>query len=98
MKVVAISFSEQSEEFLNSLRSLEFLDKLYIASSSQNNNVVNQSINRVNVKEFIQQNWRKIDLFLFTLNLKVFSSHVTGLIHIYLKYKKIFKITTVLTK
>ena len=65
MKVVAISFSEQSEEFLNSLRSLECLDKLYIASSSQNNSAVNQLIKKINVKEFIQKNWRKIDLFLF---------------------------------
>ena len=48
MKVVAISFSEQSEEFLNSLRSLEFLDELYIASSSQNNLVIDQSIRKIN--------------------------------------------------
>ncbi len=65
MKVAAISFSEQSEEFLNSLRSLDFLDEFYIASSSQNNNVVNKSVLKINVKEFIQKNWRKIDLFLF---------------------------------
>jgi len=65
LKVVAISFSEQSEEFLNSLRSLEFLDEFYIASSSKKNNIVNQSIEKINVKEFIQKNWRKIDLFLF---------------------------------
>ena len=65
MKVVAISFSEQSEEFLNSLNSLDFLDEFYIASSSKNNNIFNQSTNKINVKEFIQKNWRKIDLFLF---------------------------------
>ena len=65
MKVAAISFSEQSEEFLNSLRSLDFLDEFYIASSPQNNNVVNKSVLKINVKEFIQKNWRKIDLFLF---------------------------------
>jgi len=65
LKVVAISFSEQSEQFLNSLRCLEFVDELYIAGSTQNNNIVNQSISKINAKEFIQQNWRKIDLFLF---------------------------------
>lgn len=65
MKIVAISFSEQSEEFLNSIRSLEFLDELYIASSSQNNKFVNESIHKVNAKEFVHKNWRKIDLFLF---------------------------------
>jgi len=65
LKVVAISFSEQSEEFLNSIRSLDFLDEFYIANTSQNNNIVNQTINKINIKEFIQQNWRKIDLFLF---------------------------------
>jgi len=65
LKVVAISFSEQSEEFLNSLRSLDFLDELYIASSSQSNNIVNKSIHKTNVKEFIQKNWREFDLFLF---------------------------------
>ena len=65
MKVVAISFSDQSEGFLNSLRSLEFLDGLYIASSSQNKNDGNKYINKINAKEFIQANWKKIDLFLF---------------------------------
>ena len=60
MKVVAISFSEQSEEFLNSIRSLDFLDEFYIANTSQNNNIVNQTINKINIKEFIQQNWREM--------------------------------------
>ena len=77
MKVVAISFSEQSEEFLNSLRSLEFLDEIYIANSSQNsnssknNNFNAQYVHKVDVKEFIQQNWRKIDLFIFVGSISV---------------------------
>ena len=71
MKVVAISFSEQSEEFLNSLRSLEFLDEIYIASSSQNNNLNGQYVHKVDAKEFIQQNWRKIDLFIFVGSISV---------------------------
>ena len=56
----------QSEEFINSLRSLEFLDEFYIASSSKNKNVNNdQNLKKINAKEFIQKNWAKIDLFLF---------------------------------
>ncbi len=65
MKAVAISFSEQSEEFVNSLRSLEFLDEFYIASSSNNKNANDQNFNKINTKEFIQQNWGKVDLLLF---------------------------------
>ncbi len=71
MKVVAISFSEQSEEFLNSLRSLEFLDEIYIASSSQNNNLNGKYFHKVDAKEFIQQNWRKIDLFIFVGSISI---------------------------
>ena len=65
MKAVAISFSGQSEEFINSLRSLQFLDEFYIASSSNNKNANDQNFNKINAKEFIQKNWAKIDLFLF---------------------------------
>ena len=65
MKAVAISFSGQSEEFVNSLRSLEFLDEFYIASSSKNKNANDQNFNKINAKEFIQKHWAKIDLFLF---------------------------------
>ena len=65
MKVVAISFSEQSEEFVNSLRNLEFLDEFYIASASKNKNANDQNFNKINAKEFIQKHWAKIDLFLF---------------------------------
>ena len=64
MKVIAISFSEQSDEFINSLKSLEFLDEFYIASSSNNKNATDQNFNKINAKEFIQRNWAKIDLFL----------------------------------
>ena len=74
MKVIAISFSGQSEEFINSLRSLEFLDEFYIASSSKNKNANDQNFNKINVKEFIQQNWRKIDLFLFWEELAIYNS------------------------
>ena len=65
MKVVAISFSGQSEEFINSLRGLEFLDEFYIASCLENNHVNGQYLKKINAKEFVQKHWGKIDIFLF---------------------------------
>ena len=65
MKAVTISFSGQSEEFVNSLRSLECLDEFYIASCSENNNVNGQYLKKINTKEFIQKHWGEIDIFLF---------------------------------
>ncbi len=65
MKVVAISFSVQSEEFINSLRGLEFLDEFYISSCLENKHVNGQYLKKINAKEFIQKHWGKIDIFLF---------------------------------
>ncbi len=65
MKVIAISYSGQSEEFINSLRSLEFIDEIYFASCSEDNNVNDKYLKKINVKEFIEKRWGEIDLFLF---------------------------------
>ena len=65
MKIVAISFSGQSEEFINSLRGLEFLEEFYIASCSENNHINGQNLKKINTKEFIQKHWGEIDIFLF---------------------------------
>jgi len=63
LKVVAISFSGISEEFLNSIKKLNFIDQVYIASSSGIIN--NDSKHKINAKTYIKQNWRNIDLFIF---------------------------------
>ena len=65
MKVVAISFSGQSNEFLNSLKNLKFIDNVYVTSSSKKINFLDDSIKKINVKDFIEDNWRKINLFIF---------------------------------
>ncbi len=65
MKVVAISFSGQSGEFINSLKGLEFIDEFYIASCSENININAQYCKKINAKEFIQKNWGEFDIFLF---------------------------------
>ena len=62
MKVVVIGFSAPSIKFLNLLKKLKFIDNVYIASSSKD---IDTSIIKINPKEFIQQNWREIDLFIF---------------------------------
>jgi len=55
----------QSEEFINSLRSLEFLDEFYVASCLETNDVNDQYLKKINAKELIQKEWGKVDLFLF---------------------------------
>ncbi len=62
MKVVVIGFSAPSIKFLNLLKKLKFIDNVYIASSSKD---IDTSIIKINPKEFIQQYWREIDLFIF---------------------------------
>tara|TARA_Y100001978_G_C23687299_1_gene432682 strand:+ start:37 stop:1845 length:1809 start_codon:yes stop_codon:yes gene_type:complete len=62
LKVVVIGFSAPSIKFLNLLKKLKFIDNVYIASSSKD---IDTSIIKINPKEFIQQYWREIDLFIF---------------------------------
>ena len=65
MKVVAISFSSSSNESLNSLKQLKFINKVYLACSPKNITSTDESINKVNAKKFIQDNWKEIDIFIF---------------------------------
>ena len=65
MKVVAISFSAKSIKFLEALKKLNFVDQVYIASSSKNTFFDDNSIIKINAKNFIQENWSEIDVFIF---------------------------------
>jgi len=65
LKVVAIGFSESSKEILNSLKKLKFIDKVYLASNSKYITNIDTSIERINAKKFIQENWSEIKLFIF---------------------------------
>ncbi len=65
MKVVAISFSSSSKEFLNSLKQLKFINKVYLACSPKNITSTDEYTNKIHAKRFLQDNWKDIDIFIF---------------------------------
>ncbi len=65
MKIAVISFSKIPKEFINGLQNLISIDQVYVRDSSRNINDIDQSICKIDVKKFIQRNWKGTDLFIF---------------------------------
>ena len=71
MKVVAIGFSASSKEFLNSLKKLKFIDKVYIASTLKDIPNLDDAIIKTDIKTYLKDNWRNIDIFIFVGSISV---------------------------
>ncbi len=65
MKGIAIGFSDTSKEILKRLKKTEFIDEIYIGSSSKEEKNEKGSIEFVNSKKILVENWDKVDLILF---------------------------------
>ena len=71
MKVVAIGFSASSKDFLNSLKRLKFIDKVYISSTLKDIPNLDDSIVKTDINRFLKENWRNIDLFIFVGSISI---------------------------
>jgi len=71
LKVVAIGFSASSKDFLNSLKRLKFIDKVYISSTLKDIPNLDDSIVKTDINRFLKENWRNIDLFIFVGSISI---------------------------
>ncbi len=65
MKGIAIGFSDTSKEILKRLKKTEFINEIYIGSSSKKDNNIKGSIEFVKPKQILSEKWDKVDLILF---------------------------------
>ena len=65
MKGIAIGFSDTSREILKRLKKTEFINEIYIASSSLKTLKDDQNISLIKPKSFLREKWNKFDLIIF---------------------------------
>ena len=65
MKGIAIGFSDTSKEILKRLKKTEFINEIYIGSSSKKDKFIKGSIEVVKPKQIVKEKWDKVDLILF---------------------------------
>ena len=65
MKGIAIGFSDTSKEILKRLKKTEFINEIYIGSSSKKNIKKKDSVKVIKPKEILKENWDKLDLIIF---------------------------------
>ena len=65
MKGIAIGFSDTSKEILKRLKKTEFIDEIYIASSSLQTSNKNHDILLIKPKTILREKWSKTDLIIF---------------------------------
>ena len=65
MKGIAIGFSDTSKEILKRLKKTEFINEIYIGSSSKKEKNINGSIEFVKPKQILKEKWNKVDLIVF---------------------------------
>ena len=65
MKGIAIGFSDTSKEILKRLKKTEFINEIYIGSSSKKDKNIKGSIEFVKPKQILREKWDKVDLILF---------------------------------
>ena len=71
MKAIAIGFSESTTDFLKVLRETEFIDDIYIGSSSSDFPNEDKSIMRIITKNYLKENWKGLDLIIFVGSIAV---------------------------
>ena len=65
MKGIAIGFSDTSKEILKRLKKTEYIDEVYIGSSSRINQRIQDSIQILKPKQILKEKWEKLDLIIF---------------------------------
>ena len=65
MKGIAIGLSNSSKVILKRLRKTEFIDEIYIASSTQEKTIENNPIPVIKPKEVFREKWKNLDLIIF---------------------------------
>ena len=65
LKGIAIGFSDTSKEILKRLKKTEFINEIYIGSSSKKDKNIKTSIKFIKPKQILREKWDKVDLILF---------------------------------
>ena len=65
MKVVAIGFSSGSIKLLEVFNRSNFIDEFYLASSSNHAYKNIKDFKNLNIKEYLKENWRKVNIIIF---------------------------------
>ena len=65
MKGIAIGFSDTSKEILKRLEKTEFINEIYIGSSSKKEKKIKGSIEILKPKQILREKWDKVDLIIF---------------------------------
>ena len=65
MKGIAIGFSDTSKEILKRLKKTEFINEIYLASSSKKDKNIKVTIEIVKPKQILREKWNKLDLVVF---------------------------------
>ena len=65
MKGIAIGLSSNSKEILKRLEKTEFIDEIYIGSSTYDEKIDENTIALIKPKEVIKETWKKLDLISF---------------------------------
>ena len=65
MKGIAIGFSDTSKEILKRLKKTEFINEIFIGSSSHKDKKIKDSVKFVKPRQILRENWDKLDLIIF---------------------------------
>ncbi len=65
MKGIAIGFSDTSKEILKRLKKTEFINEIFIGSSSPKDKKIKDSVVFVKPKQILRENWEKLELIIF---------------------------------
>ena len=65
MKGIAIGLSDNSKEILKRLKKTEFINEIYIGSSSQYDKKIQDCIEVLKPKQILREKWGKLDLIIF---------------------------------
>lgn len=65
MKGIAIGFSDTSKEILKRLKKTEFINEIYIGSSSQKDKNNKDTIDFLKPRQILKEKWDKFDLIIF---------------------------------
>ncbi len=65
MKGIAIGFSDTSKEILKRLKKTEFINEIFIGSSSPKDKKIKDSVKFVKPRQILRENWGKLELIIF---------------------------------
>ncbi|MDC3203525.1 precorrin-3B C(17)-methyltransferase [Prochlorococcus sp. AH-716-B04] len=65
MKGIAIGFSDTSKEILKRLKKTEFINEIFIGSSSHKDKKIKDSVSFVKPRQILREKWAKLDLIIF---------------------------------